>query len=196
MLVKEIVANWLKRNGYDGLYCDDCGCFVDGLAPCSSEVFLSCQAGVCKEVDPGDGCGFCIGPKEATTNPDTGLMPEEQTIMDSLFAAYQSFCALDQQHPDDIRDVTDAIHRIQDILALRIVRRHYPIGWPIKRPKTTPLEQALDQLHAEARSGIFSESEIRLMEEAEEENGSPMKLDGISIFKEETTYGKHNQITP
>ncbi len=34
MTVKEIVAGWLKEHGYDGLYCDECGCIIDDLMPC------------------------------------------------------------------------------------------------------------------------------------------------------------------
>ena len=40
----EIVITWLKNNGYDGLYTEDCGCLVDDLMPCG--VFASsCEPG-------------------------------------------------------------------------------------------------------------------------------------------------------
>lgn len=32
--VKSIVKEWLKSNGYDGLYHDDCGCGIGDLMPC------------------------------------------------------------------------------------------------------------------------------------------------------------------
>ena len=37
MEVKDIVGEWLKANGYDGLVSDDreCGCVLADLAPCS-----------------------------------------------------------------------------------------------------------------------------------------------------------------
>jgi len=44
--VREIVVEWLKENGYDGLYepgCE-CGCFIDDLAPCD---------GLCENCIPG-----------------------------------------------------------------------------------------------------------------------------------------------
>jgi len=33
---KEIIAKYLKENGYDGLFGDGCGCFVNDLIPCDS----------------------------------------------------------------------------------------------------------------------------------------------------------------
>lgn len=35
MRVLEIVKEWLKSNGYGGLYSGECGCCLDDLAPCS-----------------------------------------------------------------------------------------------------------------------------------------------------------------
>ncbi len=37
MKVPEIVADWLRSHGYDGLYTDDCGCTLDDLAQCGGE---------------------------------------------------------------------------------------------------------------------------------------------------------------
>jgi len=67
-----------------------------------------------------------------TINPDTGLTPAEQAVHDALVEAVRAYNALPVQHPNEPRDFTDAIHRAQDLLAVRIARRHYPIGWPIK----------------------------------------------------------------
>lgn len=53
--------------------------------------------------------------------------------MDKILEAYEVFCKLERQHPDEGRDFTDAVQKMQSILALRIVRREYPIGWPIKK---------------------------------------------------------------
>lgn len=43
--VFEIVAEYLKANGYDGLICEDshCGCGLDDLMPCG-ELYDDCQA--------------------------------------------------------------------------------------------------------------------------------------------------------
>ena len=41
----DIVKQYLMDNGYDGLYSDDCGCFVNDLAPCCGEDITHCSAG-------------------------------------------------------------------------------------------------------------------------------------------------------
>ena len=42
--VLEMVESYLKANGYDGLYYEDCGCQADDLAPCS-HINENCRAG-------------------------------------------------------------------------------------------------------------------------------------------------------
>jgi len=64
---------------------------------------------------------------------DYGLTQDEQVVMDNIIETYNAFCKLERQHPDEGRDFTDAVHKMQSILALRIARRSYPIGWPMKR---------------------------------------------------------------
>ncbi len=59
-----------------------------------------------------------------------GFTLEEQNAMNSIMRCYDAFLALPQEHPDKLRDIVDAIHRIQEKLALRVVRRLYPKGWP------------------------------------------------------------------
>ena len=44
MTVIEIVKQYLKENGYDGLCNEDCGCVIDDLAPCE-EMSEQCEAG-------------------------------------------------------------------------------------------------------------------------------------------------------
>lgn len=61
-----------------------------------------------------------------------GLTDEEGVVMDALIASVEAFARLERQHPDELRDFIDGIHRCQDQLAVRICRREYPIGWPIK----------------------------------------------------------------
>lgn len=63
---------------------------------------------------------------------DDGLTDVEGEVMSSLINAFNTFCNLERQHPDEIRDFTDGIHKCQDLLAVRIARREYPKGWPIK----------------------------------------------------------------
>lgn len=45
MNIKEIVTEYLEKNGYDGLCNEDCGCFLtDGLFVCG-EIYPDCLAG-------------------------------------------------------------------------------------------------------------------------------------------------------
>lgn len=66
-------------------------------------------------------------PKEI--NP-AGLTTDEEAVMTKLLECYGLFLKLDREHPDEIRDFVDGVHRIQGILAMRAVRRSYPEGWP------------------------------------------------------------------
>lgn len=63
MNIKEIVADYLKANGYDGLhYEDDCSCDLDDLMPCQCANETYCKPGY--KVVCNSGCGeynFCIG---------------------------------------------------------------------------------------------------------------------------------------
>ena len=51
MNVKEIVKQWLKDNGYDGLFLDNncpdgdenCGCSIDDFAPCGEGPLPECE---------------------------------------------------------------------------------------------------------------------------------------------------------
>ena len=63
---------------------------------------------------------------------DDGLTEEEGGVMDALCLAANIFGGLDRQHPDELLDFCDGIHRCQDALALRIARRAFPLGWPVK----------------------------------------------------------------
>ena len=61
-----------------------------------------------------------------------GLTQLEGEVMDALITAWNKFVGLQRQHPDEQRDFADGIHKCQDLLAVRIARREYPQGWPMK----------------------------------------------------------------
>lgn len=68
-------------------------------------------------------------------NPITrndGLTDAEGVVMDALCAAFNAMAQLPRQHPHELHDFKDGIHRCQDALALRVCRRAFPIGWPDK----------------------------------------------------------------
>jgi hypothetical protein len=54
MTVDDILRDWLKSHGYDGL-CngdDGCGCMVSSLAPCGNVSLHECKPGVLGKCDP------------------------------------------------------------------------------------------------------------------------------------------------
>ena len=45
MNIKQIVEERLRKDGYDGLCCDGCGCRVDALMPCGEPPVMECRPG-------------------------------------------------------------------------------------------------------------------------------------------------------
>ena len=43
MTVKEIVKDYLEKNGYDGLCCEGCGCGLDDFMPCEGCDIKNCK---------------------------------------------------------------------------------------------------------------------------------------------------------
>ena len=62
-----------------------------------------------------------------------GLTKDELDCLKHLGKCHEAFLKLPREHPDELRELTGAIHVVQELLALRIVRRHYPLGWPVKK---------------------------------------------------------------
>jgi len=65
-----------------------------------------------------------------TVRFDTGLTSVEQDCMDGLVTAFNAFKNLEVQHPTDLQEFVIGIHHLQDMLAVRVCRREYPVGWP------------------------------------------------------------------
>ena len=65
----------------------------------------------------------------------TGLTNQEKIVMDKICDGYNEFLKLEKQHPSEQPDFASAIHLIQNILAMRIVRRNYPEYWLIHNDK-------------------------------------------------------------
>lgn len=63
-----------------------------------------------------------------SARPD-GLDAGEGAVMDHLVAAANAFGDLPNGHPAERRDFVAAIHRAQDLLAARAMRRMFPEGW-------------------------------------------------------------------
>ena len=71
---REMIADWLKEHGYDGLWNgedymggDGCGCFIDDLFVCDydSNVPQHCQAGYRVRIERDGKIGDGIGPEKA-----------------------------------------------------------------------------------------------------------------------------------
>jgi hypothetical protein len=63
-------------------------------------------------------------------NNETGLTDDEDKCMNALVEAYNSYFKLPQDHPSELSEFVSSIHRLQDLLAVRIARRNFPKGWP------------------------------------------------------------------
>lgn len=61
---------------------------------------------------------------------NNGLMPEENEILDLTVEVWNKFAGLEVQHPSDLDDFYRAIHDIQRIVAMRVLRREYPEVFP------------------------------------------------------------------
>lgn len=63
MTAKDIVRDYLKTNGFDGLCAECCGCGIDDLAPCSGwgGSFFDCKPAYAAQKK----CGDCENPCDA-----------------------------------------------------------------------------------------------------------------------------------
>ncbi len=63
--VIEIVKDWLKEHGFDGLYNVDsqCGCAVDDFVLCG-QIYLDCQAGYKAKMGSDSEDDYGIGPEK------------------------------------------------------------------------------------------------------------------------------------
>jgi hypothetical protein len=60
---------------------------------------------------------------------DDGLTDHEGAVMDFLSGAVDVFEDLEVQHPQERDEFYAGIHRLQDLMACRAMRRLYPKGW-------------------------------------------------------------------
>ena len=68
--------------------------------------------------------------KEEKTEMATLVTKEEFLVLEKISAAYKSFCELEQQHPDDIRDFVNGVHIMQGLIMQRVCRRVDPKKFP------------------------------------------------------------------
>lgn len=77
---------------------------------------------VCQEI-------YCYNEKEVAINPASGLTSAEDACHDALMESYRQFIGMPRQHPDEMREFVDAVHKIQGLLTDRIARRCFPERW-------------------------------------------------------------------
>jgi hypothetical protein len=76
MTAKDIIRDYLKEHGFDGLcctHCDPCGCGLDDLAPCGNDGILDCEPAY-KRPCKGEEGGDCF----TTERPKAQPAPAEQ----------------------------------------------------------------------------------------------------------------------
>ena len=68
MSIEDIIRTYLEAAGFDGLYSDDCGCWLGDLFPCGEPNIRECYAGYKRvaEWDPDD---FIVGPEKEEHDP-------------------------------------------------------------------------------------------------------------------------------
>lgn len=83
MTVKDIVLEYLTKNGYGGLRFDECGCFLDDLIPCGESCehcepaysvlrhCETCDAACDIRFDGGITAEFCLTTKKPDNNGNT-----------------------------------------------------------------------------------------------------------------------------
>ena len=74
----EIVLDYLKKNGFDGLFNteSECGCQIDELMPCG-EPGIECTPGYKHAADPETSYDFIIGPNNDEKCPRCGAWKTE-----------------------------------------------------------------------------------------------------------------------
>ena len=51
---------------------------------------------------------------------------KEQKVMDLLVEAHNNFIELERTHPMEIMEWVSGLHKLQDLLGARVLRRDYP----------------------------------------------------------------------
>lgn len=64
-----------------------------------------------------------------TPSSASGLTDDERQVMDHVVAAWNAFARLPECRDEHLAQVRHAVHQVQQVLALRVVRRQYPEYW-------------------------------------------------------------------
>ena len=80
MTVENILKEWLKKHGCDGLCNEECGCGIDALAPCDALNIGDCVAAVhvpCPGKETCPACDHWLGTCPGYYEPRGGTFGEE-----------------------------------------------------------------------------------------------------------------------
>ncbi len=54
------------------------------------------------------------------------ITEKEKIVLQHLVDAHNEYIKLEQQHPNDIYDWVNSLHRLQDLIAIRVARKAEP----------------------------------------------------------------------
>jgi hypothetical protein len=60
---------------------------------------------------------------------------QEEKVLYMLANCFNEFCKLETQHPDEMNDFKDGIHKCQYVLAMRFAREYKPELFPTYKGK-------------------------------------------------------------
>lgn len=60
------------------------------------------------------------------------VMEKEELILEKISSAWRLFYELESQHPDELKDFKEGIHKCQSVIALRFAREYRPDIFPKK----------------------------------------------------------------
>jgi hypothetical protein len=76
-------------------------------------------------------CSNCgIPADESRLEDKPPLTRIERKIMDNISRVWNGFKSLDPSHPNDLTEFHSAIHDLQKIIGMRVLRRSHPEIWP------------------------------------------------------------------
>jgi len=61
---------------------------------------------------------------------ESGFYEKEKRLNEHLLKITTLFGTMETQHPTEKEEFSRAVHEIQKLLAMRVVRRDRPDGWP------------------------------------------------------------------
>lgn len=96
-----------------------------------------------KETSDTDGTPFLVLPA-----PNDMITSDELSVLDGLADAAGAYFRLPVQHPNEQREFGDAIHRAQDLIAVRVARAACPSVFPIKVSEADPADGQTEVPHA------------------------------------------------